>query len=88
MEVEIDQREVGAQPVVVLGDAAISDLVEAEDALQYAEHMLHLGTHTGLTPVLLFLSGVNYSYRSCCLIQKCYRKLYAFLAKILESASR
>ena len=30
VKVEIDQREVGAQAVVVLGDVAISHLVEAE----------------------------------------------------------
>ena len=55
VKVEIDQREVGAQAVVVLGDAAISHLVEAEDPLQDAEHMLHLGPHAGLAPVLLAL---------------------------------
>src|ERR1700719_16066 len=31
VEVEIDQGEVGAQPVMVLGDAAVSHLIEAED---------------------------------------------------------
>jgi hypothetical protein len=34
MEVEVDQREAGAQPMMVLGDAAVADLVEAEDALR------------------------------------------------------
>ena len=55
VEVEVDQGEVGAQPVVVLGDASVSDLVEAEDALQDAEHMLYLSPHTRLTPVLFLL---------------------------------
>jgi hypothetical protein len=39
MEVEVDQREVGTPPVMVLGDAAVADLVEAEDTLQDAEGM-------------------------------------------------
>ena len=55
MEVEIDQGEVCAQPVMVLRDAAVSHLVEAEDPLQDAEDMFHLGPNAGLTPVLLFL---------------------------------
>ena len=55
MEVEIDQREVGAQPVVGLGDASVSHLVEAEDAFQDAEHMFYLGPHARLTSVLLLL---------------------------------
>jgi hypothetical protein len=40
MEVQIDQREVGAESVMVLFDAAVSHLVEAEDSLQYPERML------------------------------------------------
>jgi hypothetical protein len=42
VEIEVDQGEAGAQPVVVLGDAAVAHLVEAEDALQDAEHMFDL----------------------------------------------
>ena len=54
VHVEVDQREVRAQPVVVFGDASVSRLVEAEDPLQDAEDMLHLGPHTGLGRVLPF----------------------------------
>ena len=42
MQVEIDQGEAGAQPVMVLGDPPVSHLVEAEDAFQDAEHMFDL----------------------------------------------
>jgi hypothetical protein len=55
MEVQVDQREAGAEPVMVLGDASVAHLVEAEDALQDAERMLDLGPYTRLTAVLLFL---------------------------------
>jgi hypothetical protein len=55
MHIEVYQREVRAQPVMVLGQPLISDLVEAEEALQDAERMFHLRPHAGLTPVLLFL---------------------------------
>ncbi len=55
VHVEVRQGEVRAQPVVVLRDASIAHLVEAEDALHDAERMLHLGAHARLTPVLLFL---------------------------------
>jgi hypothetical protein len=40
---------------MVLGDASVPHLVEAEHALQDAERMLDLGPYTRLTPVLLFL---------------------------------
>ena len=55
MHVEVDQGEVGAQSVMVLRKAPVSHLVEAEDPLQDAERMFHLGPHPGLTPVLLLL---------------------------------
>jgi hypothetical protein len=38
VEVQVHQGEVGAQPVMVLRDASVSHLVEAEDPLQDAEH--------------------------------------------------
>jgi hypothetical protein len=44
MEVEVDEREAGAQSVVVLGQAAVAYFVEAEDAFQDVERMFHLGT--------------------------------------------
>jgi hypothetical protein len=55
VEIEIDQSETGAQPVVVLCDPPVTHLVEAEDALQDAERMFHLRSYLELTPVLLFL---------------------------------
>jgi hypothetical protein len=46
VEIQVDQREVGAQPVMVLGQAAVPHLVEAEDTLQDAERVLDPGPHT------------------------------------------
>ena len=40
MQVEIDQGEAGAQPVMVLRDPPVSHLVEAEDTFQDAERVL------------------------------------------------
>jgi hypothetical protein len=40
---------------MVLRKASVSDFVEAEDPLQDAERVFHLGPHAGLAPVLLFL---------------------------------
>lgn len=37
LEIEVDQGEAAAQPVMVLGDAAVAHHIEAEDALQDAE---------------------------------------------------
>jgi hypothetical protein len=45
MQVEIDQGEAGAQPVMVLGDPPVSHLVEAEDAFQDAEHMFYFRSY-------------------------------------------
>ena len=42
VKVEVDEGEVRAQPVMVLRDASIPHLVEAEDALQDAEDMFYL----------------------------------------------
>jgi hypothetical protein len=52
MEVEVDQREAGAQLMMVLGDAAVADLVEAEDALEDAEGMFYFRSDSGLGRVL------------------------------------
>src|ERR1019366_2940772 len=41
MQVEINEGEVRAEPVMVLRDAPVSHLVEAEDAFQDAEHMFY-----------------------------------------------
>jgi hypothetical protein len=43
MQVEVDQGEADAQPVIVLVDSPISDLVETEDVLQYSEGMFYFG---------------------------------------------
>jgi hypothetical protein len=53
VDVEVHQCEVRAQPVVVLGDASVSDLVEAEDALEDAEHMLHWSARSSVPVRLL-----------------------------------
>ena len=45
MQVEIDQGEVRAEPVMVLRDATIAHLVEAEDAFQDAEHMFYFRSY-------------------------------------------
>ncbi len=55
VQVQVHQREVRAQAVMVLRDASVSHFVEAEDALQDPERMFYLGPHPRLTPVLLFL---------------------------------
>src|ERR1039458_9064274 len=52
VQVQIDQREVRAQPVVVLRDPSIAHLVEAEDAFQDAEHMFYFGSYPRLSCVL------------------------------------
>jgi hypothetical protein len=55
MQVEIHEREARAQPVMVLRKATVSHLVEAEDALQDAEHMFYFRSYSRLGRVLLFL---------------------------------
>jgi hypothetical protein len=55
VQIEIHQGEVRAQPVMVLGDASIPHLVEAEDLLQDAEWMLDLGPYTRLRSGSSFL---------------------------------
>ena len=54
MQVEVDQREVRAHPVMILGDAPVSHLVETEDTLQYAERMFYFGSDSRLGGVLPF----------------------------------
>src|SRR5258708_35010376 len=54
MQVEIDQGEVRAEPVMVLRDATIAHLVEAEDAFQDAEHMFYFRSYFRLSCVLSF----------------------------------
>src|SRR5450759_185546 len=52
VQVEIDQREAGAQPVMVLRDSPVSHLVEAEDAFQYPENMFYFRSYPRLSRVL------------------------------------
>ena len=52
MQVEVDQSEADAQPVMVLVDSPISDLVETEDVLQYSEGMFNFGPDARLGRVL------------------------------------
>ena len=59
MQVEVDQGEVRAQPMVVLGDASIPHLVEAEDALQDAEDMLYFRSYSGFRRVLLLCNFID-----------------------------
>lgn len=65
MEVEVDQREAGAQPMVVLCQAPVARFVEAEDAFQDSKRMFYLGPHSDL---LLFLYRCNSSTRSLYLV--------------------
>jgi hypothetical protein len=55
VEVEVHQREAGAQPVAILGQTPAAHFVEAEEAFQDAERMFYLGTHGRLTAVLCTL---------------------------------
>ena len=52
MQVEIDQGEADAQPVMVFRDATVAHLVEAEDVLQGAEHMFYFRSYPRLRRVL------------------------------------
>src|SRR5258708_6688003 len=54
MQIEIDQGEGRAEPVMVLRDATIAHPVEAEDALQDAEHMFYFRSYFRLGCVLSF----------------------------------
>jgi hypothetical protein len=55
VEVEVYQREAGAQSVVVLGQAPVAYFVEAEGAFQDAERMFDLNPYARCTPVLALL---------------------------------
>ncbi len=45
VQVEVDEGEVGVQPMMVLGDASVAYLVEAEDSLQDTEDVLYFRSH-------------------------------------------
>lgn len=55
VQIQVCQRKVHAQPIVVLCQAAVSHLVEDEDTLQDAQGMFHLGSDFRLYPVLAAL---------------------------------
>src|SRR5437899_11618090 len=48
---EIRQRAGDDEPMPVLGQAAVADLGEAEDAFDHADRMLDPRAHTGLPPI-------------------------------------
>jgi hypothetical protein len=50
--VKVHQGEGGAQVVMILLQAPEAYLHKSEHALQDAERMFHLGSHSGLGPVL------------------------------------
>jgi hypothetical protein len=50
--VQVHQREARAEMIVVLLQAAETHFYESEDALQDAERVLHLGSHSGRSRVL------------------------------------
>jgi hypothetical protein len=49
VQIEIHQSEIRAQPVMVLRDASVPHLVEAEHTIQDVDRMLYLGPYTRLT---------------------------------------
>src|ERR1019366_10462398 len=61
MLINVDQREARAQPLVILLQAAIAHLHEAEDALQDAEGPLHFRSYSRLGPVLALLHFIHTS---------------------------
>src|SRR5437773_7475338 len=52
VQVQVHQRKVGTQPMMVLLNPSVSHLLEAEDALQDPERMFYLGSQVGLHPIL------------------------------------
>lgn len=59
VEIQVDEREAGAEPVMVFGLAALADLVEVEDKFKFPERMDHLDAHTRLTATLLLLLVIH-----------------------------
>src|SRR5450755_4375280 len=57
--IQIGQRCGDFQPVQVLGQTPVAGLAEAEDILDYAEHVLDLGAHPRLVTVLGLLDLVD-----------------------------
>ena len=52
VQVEVDQSEAGAHPMMVFRDPPIAHLDEAEDALPDAEHVFYLRSNLRLSRVL------------------------------------
>src|SRR5665213_888897 len=50
--VQIGERRSDFQPVQVLGEPSVAHLAEAEDVLDYTEHMLDFGAYARLVAVL------------------------------------
>src|SRR5215475_2646866 len=57
--IKIDQRRRDFESMQILGKAAVTDLAEAEYALDHADGVLHLGAHLRLGPVLGLLHRVE-----------------------------
>lgn len=55
-EVQVGQRSGPFQPVQVLRQTPIADLLEAEDVLDHAEHVLDFGTNSRLVVCCIALS--------------------------------
>lgn len=55
VQIQVHQREAGAQPLVVLLQSPISHLLEAEDTLQYPKRMFYLRSDSRLHPILRLL---------------------------------
>ncbi len=51
VQIQVHQREAGAQSMMVLLNPSVSHLLETEDALQNPKRMFHLRSHSGLYPV-------------------------------------
>src|SRR5680860_533173 len=53
--IQIDEREADLQPIEVLGDAAVADFAEPEDAFENSKGMLHISAHARFGAVLRHL---------------------------------
>ena len=79
VDIQVHQGEARAQPIVVLRDATVSRLVEAEDALQDAERMFYFRPHPRLASVLLPLQLVLKRIGDIVMRSRCIGIFIAFL---------
>ena len=52
VQVQVHQREAGAQPMMVLAESSVSHLLKAKDALQNPKRMFYFRSYSRLHPVL------------------------------------